>query len=120
MLKGQFWSIFLGVNLTFFPQHFLGLNGIPRRYCDYPDGFTYWNFISRIGRLITLFRVITFIYALWLALADSLLPSLMFYAPSSFVEWNFTTPLPHHTNEELGTIVVPIEHKCISLVYSQF
>ena len=78
--------MFIGVNLTFFPQHFLGLNGMPRRYCDYPDRFAYWNFVSRIGRLITLFRVITFIYAVWLALADSSVVSLIFYSPSSFIE----------------------------------
>ena len=62
LLKAQFWCIFLGVNITFFPQHFLGLNGMPRRYCDYPDGFTYWNTVSRIGRDLTVFRVVMFLY----------------------------------------------------------
>lgn len=65
LMKGQFWSMFIGVNLTFFPQHFLGINGMPRRYCDYPDGFTYWNVISRVGRVITLFSVVLFLFVLW-------------------------------------------------------
>ena len=64
-LVAQFFVIFIGVNLTFFPMHFLGLAGIPRRYSDYPDFITTWNLIARIGSLISMIRVAFFIFIMW-------------------------------------------------------
>src|SRR6201996_2446960 len=63
--KVHFWLMFIGVNLTFFPQHFLGAAGMPRRYPDYPDAFAGWNMVSSIGAFIAGFSVLIFLYVLF-------------------------------------------------------
>nr|UZZ43871.1 cytochrome c oxidase subunit I [Dipseudopsis sp. XG-2021] len=95
LLHIQFLSMFLGVNMTFFPQHFLGLSGMPRRYSNYPDFFYSWNLISSLGSTISLLGVILFLIILWNSIS---LKTMVLWPthPNSFIEWYQLTPPYEH------------------------
>jgi len=100
-LKIQFSIIFIGVNITFFPQHFLGLNGIPRRYSDYPDNFTRWNIVSSLGRYTSVIGVLIFSIIIWEALSRNRL-SISNITKSMNIEWLHNTPPADHSYLELN------------------
>jgi cytochrome c oxidase subunit 1 len=102
-LKIQFFIMFIGVNLTFFPQHFLGLNGIPRRYSDYPDAYTTWNVVSSIGRYTSVLSVIIFTFILWEALSSYRGVENKMISSAS-IEWLQNTPPSDHSYTELTLI----------------
>ena len=95
LLKAQFFVMFVGVNLTFFPMHFLGLAGMPRRYSDYPDRFYYWNIVRRMGSLISIIAVVMFLGILWEAFSSQR-PVLMSWFNTSRLEiFHPFPPLEH-------------------------
>jgi cytochrome c oxidase subunit 1 len=103
--KVQFFIIFIGVNLTFFPQHFLGLRGIPRRYSDYPDAFIKWNIISSMGSLLSFVALLLFIFILWEAFASQRNVVARIHMPTA-IEWRDILPLDFHNLNESGAIIV--------------
>jgi len=103
-LKAHFFTIFLGVNLTFFPQHFLGLSGIPRRYSDYPDFLTKWNIVSSLGRIISIVGVIIFIFILWEAILRKRLIINSHYVNTS-IEWQLNLPPAEHTFNQINILI---------------
>nr|YP_010586538.1 cytochrome c oxidase subunit I [Rhyacophila kando]UZZ44352.1 cytochrome c oxidase subunit I [Rhyacophila kando] len=103
LLKIQFLSMFFGVNLTFFPQHFLGLAGMPRRYSDYPDCYMSWNILSSLGSLISLISIMMFILIIWLSMLNK---NIMLFPLnlSSSIEWYQKMPPHEHSYNELPMI----------------
>jgi cytochrome c oxidase subunit 1 len=101
----HFWITFIGVNLIFFPQHFLGLAGMPRRYIDYPDAYAYWNHISSIGSYISSFGVLIFLVMLAeMFIAKRKCPDNPWGVGATTLEWTLSSPPPFHQFNELPKI----------------
>nr|ALM87948.1 cytochrome c oxidase subunit I [Hemibarbus labeo] len=105
LTKIHFTVMFIGVNLTFFPQHFVRLAAMPRRYSGSPDAYALWNALSSIGSLISLVAVIMFVFFLWEAFAAG--RELLSVASTiTNVEWVHGCRPPYHTFEEPAFVQV--------------
>ncbi len=107
----HFWLMFIGVNVVFFPQHFLGLQGMPRRYIDYPEAFAYWNHISSIGYLITVAGVAVFLVMLVeMFLVRRKAGANPWGEGATTLEWTLSSPPPFHQFSELPVIKPDAHH----------
>ena len=99
----HFWTMFVGSNITFFPQHFLGRQGMPRRYIDYPEAFALWNKVSSYGAFLSfasfVFFFIVIIYAIVAGKKEVRANPWNEYADT--LEWTLPSPPPEHTFEIL-------------------
>ncbi len=101
----QFWITFVGVNVMFFPQHFLGMAGMPRRIPDYPDAYAGWNLVSSIGGAIALVGALMFLYILWKTItAGEKAPANPWGEGATTLEWTVDSPAPFHTHEQIPEI----------------
>ena len=115
--KVQFWVMFVGVNVTFFPQHFLGLAGYPRRYYDFPDAYAFYNWVSSAGSMISVVGVIIWGYVVYRTLTDKVVvradywndPELFSYKDEAreihSLEYVQESPPTMHTYDEQPYIV---------------
>jgi cytochrome c oxidase subunit 1 len=104
--KLHFWLTFIGANVLFFPQHFLGLAGMPRRIADYPDAFAYWNWWSSLGAYITTAGTLVFL----LGVVDAYFirrrraAENPWGAGATTLEWSLPSPPPFHSFNKLPTV----------------
>ncbi|WP_296420295.1 cytochrome c oxidase subunit I [Pseudooctadecabacter sp.] len=99
----HFWLMFIGANITFFPQHFLGRNGMPRRYIDYNEAFALWNYVSSIGAFIAFGSFLFFIVMLFKTLLSpkNATENNPWNEYADTLEWTLPSPPPEHTFEIL-------------------
>jgi cytochrome c oxidase subunit 1 len=101
--KLHFWMFFIGTNLTFFPQHFLGRQGMPRRYIDYPEAFAYWNYWSSLGAFLSFASFLFFIGVVFYTIRYGKPVNANNYwnEHADTLEWTLPSPPPEHTFETL-------------------
>jgi cytochrome c oxidase subunit 1 len=101
--KLHFWMMFIGSNLTFFPQHFLGRQGMPRRYIDYPEAFAYWNWFSSVGAFLSFASFVFFIGIVFYTLrwGQRVTENNYWNEYADTLEWTLPSPPPEHTFEQL-------------------
>jgi cytochrome c oxidase subunit 1 len=101
--KLHFWMMFIGANITFFPQHFLGRQGMPRRYIDYPEAFAYWNYVSSLGAFLSFASFVFFIGVLFYTLfrGKVVTENNPWNEFADTLEWTLPCPPPEHTFEQL-------------------
>ena len=103
--KAHFWLTFIGVNLVFFPQHFLGVAGMPRRYVDYPDAFAGWNAVSSWGSYISGIGALVFLYGIFEAFSrQRRVGENPWGEGATTLEWQLPSPPPFHQWEQLPRI----------------
>ncbi|MBL0767994.1 cytochrome c oxidase subunit I [Sphingopyxis sp. XHP0097] len=101
----HFWIFFIGVNILFFPQHFLGQQGMPRRYPDYPDAYAFWHLISSYGYVIMGVGVLIFFAnILWSLVAGKKAADNPWGEGATTLEWTLSSPPPFHQFNELPRI----------------
>jgi cytochrome c oxidase subunit 1 len=103
--KVHFFLMFIGVNTIFFPQHFLGLDGMPRRIPDYTPAFAYWNYVSTVGYMITAAAMgVFFINLIYSLLAGPKAPGNYWGPSATTLEWTLSSPPPFHQFSTLPKI----------------
>jgi cytochrome c oxidase subunit 1 len=103
--KIHFWVMFIGVNLTFFPQHFLGLAGMPRRIPDYPDAYAGWNMVSSVGSYVSALAALIFLVLVWRTLtAGEKAGDNPWGEGATTLEWTLPSPPAFHSFDELPEI----------------
>ena len=101
----HFWMLFVGANLVFFPQHFLGVQGMPRRYPDYPDAFWGWNMVSSLGSYISAASMLVFFYAMYRTFVGGEKVGANYWGEgATTLEWQVSSPPPFHTFDELPRV----------------
>jgi cytochrome c oxidase subunit 1 len=103
--KLHFWLTFIGVNIAFFPMHFLGLAGMPRRIADYPDAFAGWNHVASYGSYISAAGTLVFVgMVIYTLMAGRRIGENPWGEGATTLEWTVSSPPPFHTYEELPRI----------------